>query len=93
MAHFTIEFQEIDYAFVTEFQEIDFGFELKFGEISVLPNAEVYDGAYEVTPKVDSQIMPTADKFLQKDMTINAIPFFNVGNTAGGSTVYIGTEV
>ena len=54
---------------------------------------EKYTGAYEVTPKVEAQRMATKDKVLVDDMTIKAIPFFNVGNTSGGSTVFIGNEV
>lgn len=57
------------------------------------PDVEIYDGSYEVTPMVDAQIIPTAQKFLTADMTVKEIPFFNVGNTAGGSTVYIGKEL
>lgn len=49
-----------------------------------------YDGPYEVTPAVDKQIMPTDQKLMTDDMTINAIPYYDVSNTSGGSTVYIG---
>ena len=54
---------------------------------------EEYEGAYEVTPKVEAQTMPTKYKLLTDDMTVKAIPFFNVSNTSGGSTVFIGNEV
>ena len=54
---------------------------------------ERYTGDYEVTPKVEKQTMPTKDKILINDMTIEAIPFYNVSNTSGGSTVFIGSEV
>lgn len=52
-----------------------------------------YEGSYEVTPKVEAQTLPTANKFLRKDVSVFAIPFFDVGNESGGSTIYIGTEV
>ena len=52
---------------------------------------ELYEGDYAVTPKIDEQTIPTKDKFLVKDVTINPIPYFDVSNTSGGSTVYIGT--
>ena len=54
---------------------------------------EGYEGAYEVTPKVEAQTLNTANKFLRKDVSIFGIPFFDVSNESGGSTVYIGTEV
>ena len=56
-------------------------------------DVETYEGAYEVTPKVSGQVLPTMSKYMKKDVTVNAIPYFNVGNTSGGSTVYIGSEV
>ena len=52
-----------------------------------------YEGDYIVTPKVESQTMPTKNKLLTEDVTIKSIPFFNVSNTSGGSTVFIGNEV
>ena len=52
-----------------------------------------YKGDYEVTPKVESQVLQTAQKFLEDNVTIKEIPYFDVSNTAGGSTVYIGNEV
>ena len=55
--------------------------------------AEYYEGEYEITPKVESQIMPTAQKTMTDDVTVHAIPYFDVSNHAGGSTVYIGSEV
>ena len=65
-----------------------------FGEVqSVNIGAEVYKGDYAVTPKVDKQIMPTKGKVLIDDVTINAIPFFDVSNNSGGSTVYIAKEI
>lgn len=54
---------------------------------------EEYKGSYEVTPKVEAQIMPTKYKLLIEDMTIKAIPIFKVSNTTGGNTVFIGNEV
>lgn len=58
--------------------------------IAITLPAPEYDGPYEVTPAVDKQIMPTDQKLMTDDMTINAIPYYDVSNTSGGSTVYIG---
>lgn len=53
-----------------------------------------YIGPYEVTPNVkEQQILNTTDRVLHKDVTIKEIPYFDVSNTSGGSTVYIGSEV
>ena len=52
-----------------------------------------YEGEYEVTPTVKEQTLPTAQKMMAEDMRIKEIPYFEVGNTSGGNTVYIGNEV
>ena len=52
-----------------------------------------YDGPYDVTPKVTAQTLPTAKKFMQEDVSIRAIPYFDVSNPAGGNTIYIANEV
>lgn len=61
--------------------------------VPVYKDAPPYEGDYEVTPKVSEQKLPTAMKLLEEDVTIKSIPFFNVGNTSGGSTVYIAKEI
>lgn len=64
---------------------------VKFGEIqTVAIGGAEYMGDYRITPKVKQQTVPTKDRLLRKDMTVEAIPFFNVSNTSGGDTVYIG---
>ncbi len=52
-----------------------------------------YEGDYEVTPKVDAQELNTKHKYMKEDVTVCAIPFFVVGNTSGGNTVYIADEI
>ena len=56
-------------------------------------DCEEYEGAYEVTPKVEQQTLPTKDKHMTDDVTIKSIPFFSVSNETGGNTVYIAREV
>jgi hypothetical protein len=51
---------------------------------------EEYDGAYEVTPKFVAQTLPTAEKLMTKDLTIEEIPYAEVSNNSGGKTVIIG---
>ena len=52
-----------------------------------------YEGSYVITPKVTPQTLPTKDRRMSDDMSIKAIPRFDVSNTAGGTTVYIGKEI
>lgn len=56
-------------------------------------DVEIYEGDYVVTPKVEVQSLPTKNKFLQKDVSVRSIPYFETSNAAGGKTVYIGREV
>ena len=76
--------------------ETDQSFKLKCGEIQKVVEyvgGGLYEGDYEVTPKVNAQTMATKDKVMVKDVTVKAIPFYNVSNTSGGNTVYIAKEV
>jgi hypothetical protein len=81
--------------FSIKFSETDCSFETGLGEIQVVQNtnAEYYKGNYIVTPNIDEQTMDTNGKMMSDDVTIKAIPFFNVSNNAGGKTVYIGREI
>lgn len=56
-------------------------------------NGEIYRGDYEVTPKVDEQVLDTADKFMTDNVVVHEIPVFEVSNSSGGNTIYIGSEV
>jgi hypothetical protein len=60
--------------------------------INVNP-ATFYEGEYEVTPKFEAQTLKTADRLLTKDVIIEEIPYAEVSNNAGGTTVTIGREV
>lgn len=53
-----------------------------------------YDGTYEVTPSTtDDVTLHTAQKLMDADVQVKKIPYYDVSNNQGGSTVYIGTEV
>lgn len=69
--------------------------ELSIAGHVVVPHllGEVYTGTYVVTPDVDEQVLPTQYKQLERDITVKSIPYFDVSNTSGGRTVYIGSEV
>ena len=49
----------------------------------------VYDGEYEVIPKVDAQLLETKNKSMTNDVQIQAIPYSEVSNPEGGVTVNI----
>ena len=57
------------------------------------PDVEIYDGEYEVTPKVEAQTVPTAQKYMTADMKVKAIPIYDVSNASGGNTIFIASEV
>ena len=52
-----------------------------------------YEGPYSVTPKVEAQSLATAEKFMDGDVTVQAVPFYAVSNDRGGNTVYIAKEI
>lgn len=51
---------------------------------------EKYTGEYLVTPTGEDQTLPTANKHLLEDVVVQQIPFAEVSNTSGGTTVTIG---
>lgn len=69
---------------------------VEFGAIQTVtaaPDVEIYAGAYEVVPKAEeAQQLPTAQKYLTKNVNVSKIPYYEIDNAAGGTTVYIGTE-
>ena len=59
----------------------------------VLPEGDVISGPYSVVPKVNAQMLNTADKYMAKDVSVEAVPFYSVSNQSGGNTVYIAKEL
>ena len=62
-------------------------------KVTIRDNATPYTGAYDITPRIDEQTLPTAQKLMTEDMRIKAIPYFETSNNSDGETVYIGSEV
>ena len=60
------------------------------GKIYISADCETYTGIYEVTPKVFAQQLETKEKHLDKNVQIEAIPYYEVGNQSGGYTLNIG---
>ena len=52
-------------------------------------SAEPFGGPYEVIPKTESQTLQTADKLMERDLTVQAIPFYRTSNQSGGYTATI----
>ena len=76
------------------FEEQDAQFFSTFGEIQeVIADAPLYSGGYTVVPAMDEQMLETAEKLMQENLIIKPIPFYDVGNTTNGRTIYIGSEV
>lgn len=49
-----------------------------------------YEGEYELTPVWKNVTLETKQKSMQEDVTMQAIPYAEVDNLAGGKTVIIG---
>jgi len=53
-------------------------------------DVDMYDGEYEMSPDFDGATLPTTNKTLSHDITINPIRVESVSNPEGGRTVIIG---
>lgn len=53
---------------------------------------EWYTGKYSVLPDVDHVTLETKNKLMSNDVTVFAIPLWEVSNPEGGTTIYIGGE-
>lgn len=51
--------------------------------------ADVYDGDYEILPAVDAKKLETKHKFMQDNVTVLAIPYYEVSNDQNGFTAII----
>lgn len=89
-----VQLEQINQELLVDFHTNDKAFCANFGDIQIVTDQpDIYEGLYEVTPKIDAQTIPTAKKFMTDDMTVKAIPYYNVSNIAGGNTIFIGNEV
>lgn len=58
--------------------------------VGVEESLPAYSGAYTVTPAPAAQILPTEGRKMTGDVTVLAIPFYEVSNGSGGITAIIG---
>ena len=63
------------------------------GVTVVVANAEYYDGPYEVTPDTLGRSLATEGRYMTENVSVKAIPYYETSNEAGGSTLYIASEV
>ena len=49
-----------------------------------------YEGPYTLDPDFDGVTLPTKNKTMRDDVTVNPIEVARLGNSAGGTTIYIG---
>ena len=88
--NFVLRFEEKDQRFVADFERSEHGFVANLGEVVNTGHFPPYEGDYEVTPKIVAQTLETANKSLESDVTIHAIPYYEVDNVFKGQTVIIG---
>lgn len=60
------------------------------GRVLITVDHECYAGNCHVIPKINSQVLPTCDKVVTQDITVEGIPFYEVTNPQGGTTFIIG---
>ena len=81
--------QDNTVVFALGFEE-DAPFEIEF-ESAISPSGGIpYDGNYEVTPKVSEQELQTKTHWMRENLTVLAIPYYEVDNTQRGMTAIIG---
>lgn len=55
------------------------------------PDVDIYTGEHLVVPHVDAaQELPTAQKYVTRDIKVEKIPMYETANDAGGNTISIG---
>lgn len=59
------------------------------GNVAIATGYDFYLGDYDVTPKIESQILLTSNKVMSKDVKINGVPYYEVSNPQGGTTFII----
>lgn len=60
------------------------------GVVAMASSSEDYVGDYTIIPDFTQQVMPTNDKHMTDDVTIESIPYSEVANQSGGLTINIG---
>lgn len=61
-----------------------------FQKVKIVEGVEIYEGTYDVTPLITSQVLPTNEKYMKDDVRIDMIPTREVQNASGGVTFIVG---
>ena len=85
-----VNFDEVDSVLEGRFIQTECTFNIDFGEVFFVKTDDVYEGDYNVIPRVYQQILPTKDKLMIDDVTVEIIPLTKVLNLQNGYTVTIG---
>lgn len=85
-----VNFDEVDSYIATHFIQTECTFKTNFGEIFLVKTDDIYNGDYNVIPRVYQQVLETKDKVMLNDVTIENIPLSRVINLSNGYTVTIG---
>ena len=85
-----VELTEKDFSFEGIFKIFCGNFNISFSESFSPSGVTPYSGSYEAIPRVTAQSLPTQDRWLDRDVTIQAIPYHEVENTERGMTAIIG---
>ena len=85
-----IDFVENDTEMEVQFIQTHCDFRMDFGEVTLIRVDKVYDGEYDVIPRVYQQILETKDKLMLDDITVQIIPLVKTINQSNGYTVTIG---
>ena len=79
--------------FAVKFGETNQTFRANFTGIQAVTGTNPeYTGPTTVTPSGSVQTLPTAHKYLTDNIIVQEIKRWDVGNTSGGKTVFIGEE-
>lgn len=54
--------------------------------------APIYDGVYDVTPRLSPQTLDTQGKLMREDVEVYGIPTYRTSNVGGGYTVVIAQD-
>lgn len=85
-----VSFNEVDTQLDAFFIQTNCSFHADFGEVVFVRTDDVYDGSYNVIPRVYEQVLETKDKLMNDDVTVEIIPLTKTLNHSNGYTVTIG---
>lgn len=82
----------IDLKFNIDPAKVDLKFNAYQRVIATDETVDRYKGDYEVTPTLEGETLPTKQKLMEENLTVNPIPIYETSNNSGGTTVYIAKE-